>query len=100
MDLVCITVDCHDAGLVARFWNEALGWGGAAVAEGGDGAACGPSGGGTYLEFVRVPEAKTVKNRVHLGLHAGSLAELDAEVDRLLDLGASIAWEETFPPAI
>ncbi|MFZ6003649.1 MAG: VOC family protein [Actinomycetota bacterium] len=97
MDLVCVTVDCHDPGLVARFWNEALGWGGVAVAEDGTGAICGPRGGGTYLEFVRVPEAKTVKNRIHLGLSAGTLAELDTEIDRLLALGAAIAWEEEFP---
>lgn len=100
MEFVCVTVDCHDAGLVARFWNEALEWGGPAVAEDRSGAVCGPADGGPYLEFVRVPEAKTVKNRVHLGLHAGTLAELDAEVERLLSLGASIAWEEAFPPEV
>lgn len=97
MDLVCVTVDCHDPGLVARFWNEALGWGGVAVAQDGTGAVCGPAGGGTYLEFVQVPEAKTAKNRIHLGLSAGTLAELDTEIERLLALGAAIAWEEEFP---
>ena len=45
-------------------------------------------------------EAKTVKNRMHLGLNAGSLVELDAEIERLLSLGASVAWEEEFPPAV
>ena len=100
MDLVCVTVDCHDPGLVARFWNEALDWGGVEVAEDGSGAVCGPRGGGAYLEFVRVPEAKTVKNRMHLGLSAGTLAELDAEVERLLALGADVAWEEEFPPRV
>lgn len=100
MELVCVTVDCDDAGLVARFWNEVLGWGGVAVAEDGSGAVCGPAGGGPYLEFVRVPETKIVKNRMHLGLNAGTLAELDAEIERLLSLGASIAWEEEFPPEV
>lgn len=100
MHIVCVTVDCHDPALLARFWNEALGWGGVAVAEDGGGAVCGPDGGGTYLEFVRVPEAKTVKNRMHLGFTAGTLAELDAEIERLLALGAAIAWEEEFPPHV
>lgn len=100
MDLVCVTVDCRDPGRVARFWNEALGWGGVAVAADGGGAICGPEGGGPYLEFVRVPEAKTVKNRLHLGLDAGTLRDLESEIERLLGLGASIAWEEEFPPEV
>ncbi len=95
-----MTIDCHDPGLVARFWNEALDWGGVTVAEDGNGAVCGPRDGGTYLEFVRVPEAKSVKNRLHLGLNAGTLTELDVELERLLALGASIAWEEEFPPHV
>ena len=100
MELVCITVDSREPELVARFWNDALGWGGVALGNGGQGAVCGPAGGGPYLEFVRVPEAKTVKNRLHLGLHAGTLGELEAEITRLIGLGGSIVWEEEFPPAI
>ena len=45
-------------------------------------------------------EYKVVKNRLHLGLTAGTLVELDAELSRLQSLGASIAWEEEFPPEI
>jgi hypothetical protein len=45
-------------------------------------------------------EAKTVKNRMHLGLSAGTLASLDVEIERLLALGASIAWEEDSPPHV
>ena len=63
-------------------------------------AICGPSDGGPYLEFVRVPEAKTIKNRLHLGCAVESLEELDAEVERLTDLGATVAWEEEFPPEV
>ena len=100
MDVTCVTIDCHDAARVATFWNEALGWGGVAVAPDGTGAVCGPPGGGTYLEMVVVPEAKVVKNRVHLGCTAGSIGDLDAEVARLVGLGATVAWEETFPPEV
>jgi hypothetical protein len=39
------------------------------------------------LFFQLVPEPKTVKNRVHLDL---TCADLDAEVDRLVTLGASV----------
>ena len=97
MELVCVTVDCHDPERVARFWDSALGWSGVVVADGGGGAVSRPPGAGTYLEFVRVPETKTVKNRLHLGLNAGTLADLEDEIERLVGLGASIAWEEEFP---
>jgi hypothetical protein len=39
----------------------------------------------------RLPEAKTVKNRVHLDLQVGADRH-DAEVQRLTDLGAIVAW--------
>ena len=99
MDITCVTVDCRDPGLVADFWNEALHWGGVAAAPDGSGAVCGPAGGGPYLEFIRVPEGKTVKNRVHLGCSV-AWEDLDGEIERLLALGASVAWEEDFPPEV
>lgn len=95
-----MTIDCHDPGTVATFWNEALRWGGAAVAPDDSGAICGPPGGGAYLEFIRVPDDKVVKNRVHLGCTAGALDDLPAELDRLTLLGATLAWEEAFPPEV
>ena len=100
MDITCVTIDCTEPERVARFWDAALQWGGVAVSDDGEGAVCGPAGGGTYLEFVRVPERKIVKNRVHLGCSAGSLEALDAEVARLVELGATVAWEEDFPDEI
>lgn len=98
MDITCVTVDCHDPLALAEFWNGALRWGG--VAGGDGGAVCGPPGGGIYLEFVRVPEDKAVKNRLHLGCGVESLEALDTEIERLLSMGATIAWEEDFPPAV
>ena len=100
MEITCVTVDCADPARTATFWNEALRWGGVAVAPDGGGAICGPADGGTYLEFVRVPEEKVVKNRLHLGCTAGALDDLEAELDRLLALGSTIAWEEEFPPDV
>lgn len=45
---------------------------------------------GRRILFQAVPEAKTVKNRVHLDLLVGP-ENLDAEVERLVGLGASVA---------
>jgi Glyoxalase-like domain len=82
MEITSLTVDCRDPMALATFWNEALRWGGVASASDGSGATCGPPTGGTYLEFIRVPEHKVVKNRVHLGCSAVALADLDGEVSR------------------
>ena len=100
MRITCITVDCHDPAAVANFWNEALRWDGVNVSESGSGATCHPTEGGKYLEFIRVPEGKTDKNRLHLGCAVDTLDELDAEIARLQTLGATIAWEEEFPPEV
>lgn len=101
MEPICVTVDCADPEAVATFWNEALNWGGVAVYPDGNGAICGPPDGeGMYLEFIRVPERKAAKNRLHLGCHVATLGEIDAEIARLVSLGASIAWEEEFPPEV
>lgn len=100
MDLTCVTIDCRQPASLAQFWNEALGWGGVASSADGGGAVCGPPGGGIYLEFIRVPEDKVVKNRLHLGCGVAALDGLDAEIERLIALGATIAWEEEFAPEI
>ncbi|KUN93707.1 VOC family protein [Streptomyces caeruleatus] len=47
------------------------------------------TGRGRRLLFQRVPEAKSVKNRLHLDLHAAA-GEREAEVERLRGLGASV----------
>jgi hypothetical protein len=49
-----------------------------------------------YLEFIRVPEPKSGKNRLHLGCNVVSISEYDAEFQRLVELGATMAWQEVF----
>ena len=44
---------------------------------------------GRWLLFLRVPEAKTVKNRMHLCLRPVDRSR-DEEVDRLLGIGATL----------
>jgi hypothetical protein len=45
--------------------------------------------GGRWLIFLRVPESKTVKNRMHMCLRPADRSR-DEEVDRLLRLGATV----------
>ena len=49
-------------------------------------------GRGRRLLFQQVPEPKTVKNRLHLDLHAGP-DHRDGEVARLRELGATVLQE-------
>ncbi|MDQ3664801.1 MAG: VOC family protein [Actinomycetota bacterium] len=96
--IASVTFDCADALTVARFWSAALerpldpeassdfaaigfagrrdtaGWG--AVEHDGE---------STWM-FVRVPEPKTAKNRIHLDVMT---TDPEPEIDRLVGLGAT-----------
>ncbi len=82
-----VSFDAADAQAVASFWAAALG---RAVADGAtrDRAAVSPDPAipGSGIGFFRVPEGKTVKNRMHFDLIT---TDFDTEVDRLTALGAT-----------
>ncbi len=83
-----VTFDCADALVVASFWAAALG---TDVDEEStsDRAYVEAAGwGGPNMWFVRVPEPKTAKNRMHFDLRAPGAVE--AEVARLEALGATL----------
>ena len=82
----CICIDAVDPGPVAEFWKAVLGF---EVSEEDDyGISLGPPGGGLpTVDILRVPDAKKVKNRVHLDLRADGTTT-EAELERLLALGA------------
>ena len=79
-----ITFDCADAARVASFWSNVLD---EPVDDGAspDFATITSSKAASWM-FVKVPEPKTVKNRVHVDL---GTADLDAERQRLTGLGAT-----------
>ncbi|GGX40181.1 VOC family protein [Streptomyces fructofermentans] len=93
-----ITFDCaedpYDLGL---FWSELLGRPLADDDKPGDPEAVlrDPDGGPTLL-FVRVPEGKTVKNRIHFDLRPRGRTRA-AEVERALALGARLVADRTRP---
>ena len=47
---------------------------------------------GHSLLFIEVPDAKTVKNRIHLDLRPRDLTQAE-EVERLLGIGATEVWD-------
>lgn len=109
---VQVTFDCEEPRKVAEFWKAVLGYvdppvppgfeswdafnDALPVEERGSSWACqDPNGIGPRLYFQRVPESKTVKNRVHLDVRVVAglrgeerLSVLEAEGTRLERLGA------------
>ncbi len=78
-------VDARDPVALGRWWAEALGW--VIVNDDADEFEVRESPGGLpSIIFEPVREAKQVKNRVHLDFRP---ADQEAEVERLLGLGAS-----------
>jgi Glyoxalase-like domain len=90
-----LAIDCADPGRLARFWCSVLDY---EVQDDADGiitiaSPLVPDGKNhpgpvpPTFTFALVPEAKTVKNRLHLDVNPTD-REQDDEVRRLLDLGA------------
>ena len=81
-----IVVDTHDLPGLARFWTQALGW--SVLSEREREIVIGPDVQAPVgICFMPVTGPKTVKNRLHLDLTT-SAADRDAEIARLLALGA------------
>lgn len=79
-----ITVDCEDPDRLGAFWGEVLGWG--RTYETAEDVQIEGSEDVPGILFQRVPEAKEVKNRIHLDLTPDDQA---AEVARVKALGAT-----------
>ncbi len=96
---ISITIDAGDPRLLADFWSTALGYVEADPPTGwstweawlsdhnvpesdwNDGAALeDPLGHGPSISILKVPEAKTVKNRLHLDLHVSGGRHVDSEI--------------------
>jgi hypothetical protein len=118
-----VTIDSSEPHELADWWAEALGWQveeqdsafirrmvesgaaseddttehrGALVWKVGA-AITSPDPGRPRVLFQRVPEAKTVKNRVHLDVRVGADRQ-EAEVARLTGLGATELWRASQGP--
>jgi predicted enzyme related to lactoylglutathione lyase len=87
-----VVVDADDCGLLARFWSQVLGW--RITFESDDEWVIEPPEGSPEVDvapdilFGKGPDRKTTKNRLHFDLRPKDQA---AEVERLLDLGATRA---------
>jgi predicted enzyme related to lactoylglutathione lyase len=85
----CLNVDSNDPSGTAAFWEQALGW--RRTFDTPDEVVLEPPAGSPEdgispdILFARVPEAKTLKNRLHVDLRPD---DQDAEIARLESLGA------------
>ena len=84
LSMLCF--DANDPPALAQFWAELLG-GERTVDKDGDASVVVPTG-GPRLDFLRVTETKTIKNRLHLDIHS---TDVKAATHEALALGATRA---------
>ncbi|MEV2275561.1 VOC family protein [Nocardiopsis sp. NPDC049922] len=97
LDIDAITIDCADPHTLATFWSQALGHPLHPDDQPGDPEALIRRPQGPPLLFLRVPEPKTTKNRLHLDLSAAPGSTRDQETQRLIDLGATLIDDRRTP---
>ncbi len=88
-----VTIDCHDAPTVARFWAAVLDRDISSADSNAEHVVLSPSAAETAsprIVFNNVPEEKVVKNRVHLDILT---TDFVAEAARLIGLGAIQLWD-------
>jgi catechol 2,3-dioxygenase-like lactoylglutathione lyase family enzyme len=88
--VAAVVCGCAEPADVADFWTLASGF---VRHESADGFVSlrSPAGTGPFLELVRVPYRKTVKDRVHLDVRPWPDADEEAAVAELLAAGATLA---------
>jgi predicted enzyme related to lactoylglutathione lyase len=93
-----ITVDCADPYGLARFWSTVTGWPISEIDQPGDDEVLlePPDPAMAELLFVRVPEPKATKNRLHLDLVPTERTR-DEEVTRLTAAGATLVADQRGP---
>jgi hypothetical protein len=122
-----LTIDCARPAVLAAFWSVALGYVEASPPEGfgswqewlahvgvpedewDDGASLeDPDGVRPSISFLKVPESKVVKNRIHLDVHVGGgrrepwdtrWPRVTEAVTRLTAAGATVIREESLDGA-
>ena len=95
--LLAVVVDCHDPLRQAEFWAQALAF---KVNERNPSEiqVSDPAGAGASLYFMKVPEPKASKNRLHLDLVTSG--PMEAEVARLAHAGAEVVEVRQDPASL
>jgi len=98
--------DADDPRAIAEFWTLALGYVFEPAYDDPDGASIvDPSGRGPAIGFLRVPEGKTAKNRMHIDIRVAGEPPWDMveraslirdKVVALMSAGATVVREESY----
>jgi hypothetical protein len=91
-----VSFDCPDPYALAQFWSGVTGHPVHPQCVPGDAEVVIEPPAGPRLFFQAVPESKVTKNRVHVCLQSSD-RNRDAEVDRLLALGATLHADHRAP---
>lgn len=86
------TVDCSNAYLLSEWWKQVLGYidiPGDPNEAGHEECVIRDPAGRHHVLFIEVPDAKSVKNRLHFDLRPWD-GSRDAEVARLIGIGAQV----------
>ena len=83
--IAALAIDCTDPLRLARWWSRVLG---GSIDIDPEGLATLRTPEGLAIDFFRVPEPKTVKNRLHLDLRS---REFTTAIEEALALGATRA---------
>jgi predicted enzyme related to lactoylglutathione lyase len=87
--LYTVVIDARDPTALGQFWADALGW--RILADDDQEEVIVGANAQAYpgLCILRVPEPKTIKNRLHLDLVPDDAEDKEAEIERLIALGAT-----------
>jgi predicted enzyme related to lactoylglutathione lyase len=85
--VAAVVLDCPDPAALVGFWELAAGWVRRDVSEKWASLRS-PQGVGPYLELLRTPDTKAVKNRIHLDVAPFKGDDHEAAVRHLRDAGA------------
>lgn len=96
MHVGSVVIDCNDFDRMFAFWQEALRYTPREPADADWVVLRDPEGTGVNVSLQQVPEPRIGKNRLHLDLYT---QEPEAEVDRLLAIGATRHPAATDPDA-
>lgn len=97
IEIHAVTIDCADPHGLATWWSKATGLPLGEDDEPGDDEVMLRTPQDPFLLFIRVPEGKTVKNRVHLDVNGTEGRTRDEEVERLQSMGATIFEDHRRP---
>jgi hypothetical protein len=95
--LLAVIVDCHDPLRQAEFWAQALAYE-VNQRNPGEIQVSDPASPGVSLYFMKVPESKAGKNRLHLDIVTPG--PMEDEVARLADAGAEVVEVRQDPASL